>query len=65
MSFSAYGTGKTGDTMYESDDEGHDFNGYLESGNDSQSFTQHSSQHTNDGDYKLELDDDELEDDID
>ncbi|XP_017092542.2 transcription factor Dp isoform X1 [Drosophila bipectinata] len=61
----AYGTGKTGDTMYESDDEGHDFNGYLESANESQSFTQHSSQHTNDGEYKLELDDDELEDDID
>ncbi|KAH8271508.1 hypothetical protein KR018_002203 [Drosophila ironensis] len=52
----AYGTGKTGETLYESDDEDRDFISYMESGN---------AQHTADGEYKLELDDDELEDDID
>ncbi|XP_017040799.1 transcription factor Dp [Drosophila ficusphila] len=61
----AYGTGKTGETIYESDDEDNEFNGYLESTNDSQSFAQHSAQHTTDGEYKLEMDDDELDDDID
>ncbi|XP_030560694.1 transcription factor Dp isoform X1 [Drosophila novamexicana] len=54
----AYGTGKMGDQMYDSDDE---FNSYLELPNESQSF----AQHTTDVEYKLELDDDEQEDDID
>ncbi|KAH8348988.1 hypothetical protein KR084_013071 [Drosophila pseudotakahashii] len=61
----AYGTGKTGETMYESDDEDNEFNVYLESANESQSFAQHSAQHTTDGEFKLEMDDDELDDDID
>lgn len=56
--FTAYGTGKMGDQMYDSDDE---FNSYLELPNESQSF----AQHTTDVEYKLELDDDEQEDDID
>lgn len=61
----AYGTGKTGENMYESDDEDNEFNGYLESANESQGFAQHSAQHTTDGEFKLEMDDDELDDDID
>ncbi|XP_020815604.1 transcription factor Dp [Drosophila serrata] len=62
----AYGTGKTVETMYDSDDEDNEFNGYLETTNESQGFAQHSAQHTTtDGEFKLELDDDELEDDID
>ncbi|XP_017001081.1 transcription factor Dp isoform X2 [Drosophila takahashii] len=61
----AYGTGKTGETMYESDDEDNEFNVYLDSANESQSFAQHSAQHTTDGEFKLEMDDDELDDDID
>lgn len=46
--------------MYESDDEDNEFNGYLESANESQGFAQHSAQHTTDGEFKLEMDDDEL-----
>ncbi|XP_043646173.1 transcription factor Dp [Drosophila teissieri] len=61
----AYGTGKTGETMYESDDEDNEFNGYLDAANESQGFAQHSAQHTTDGEFKLEMDDDELDDDID
>ncbi|KAH8373112.1 hypothetical protein KR009_012127 [Drosophila setifemur] len=61
----AYGTGKTGGTMYDSDGEDHEFNGYLDVANESQNFVQQSGQHTTDGEFKLELDDDELEDDID
>ncbi|KAH8299749.1 hypothetical protein KR044_005472 [Drosophila immigrans] len=60
----AYGTGKVIDPMYDSDADDNDFNPYLESTNESQSLVQHS-QHTTDVEYKLELDDDELEDDID
>lgn len=52
--------------MYDSEDEDNEFNGYLETANESQGFGQHSAQHTTtDGEFKLELDDDELEDDID
>ncbi|KAI8037630.1 transcription factor Dp [Drosophila gunungcola] len=61
----AYGTGKTGEIMNESEDEDNEFNGYLESTNESQSFAQHSTQHTTDAEFKLEMDDDELDDDID
>ncbi|KAH8254673.1 hypothetical protein KR032_011607 [Drosophila birchii] len=62
----AYGTGKTVETMYDSDDEDNEFNGYLETTNESQGFAQHSAQHTTtDGEFKLELDDDELDGDID
>lgn len=60
----AYGTGKIGDPMYDSDDDDNDFNSYLESTNESQSFAQHT-QHTTDVEFKSEVDDDELEDDID
>ncbi|XP_034110638.1 transcription factor Dp isoform X2 [Drosophila nasuta] len=60
----AYGTGKVIDPLYDSDGEDNDYNSYLESNNESQSFVQ-NSQHTTDVEYKLELDDDELEDDID
>ncbi|XP_034653357.1 transcription factor Dp isoform X1 [Drosophila subobscura] len=52
----AYGAGKTGETMYDSDDEDAEFTVY----NDSQSLSQNTTQG-----LKLELDDDELEDDID
>ncbi|XP_017961539.1 transcription factor Dp [Drosophila navojoa] len=58
----AYGTGKM-DPMYDSDDHD-DFNPYLESTNESQGIAQHT-QHTTDVEFKEELDDDELEDDID
>ncbi|XP_034141916.1 transcription factor Dp isoform X3 [Drosophila guanche] len=51
----AYGAGKTGETMYDSDDEDAEFTVY-----DSQSLSQNTTQG-----LKLELDDDELEDDID
>jgi len=50
--------------MYDSDDDDNDFNSYLESTNESQSFAQHT-QHTTDVEFKSEVDDDELEDDID
>ncbi|XP_032591475.1 transcription factor Dp isoform X2 [Drosophila grimshawi] len=59
----AYGTGKI-DPIYDSDDEDNDFNTYHETTNESQSFAQHT-QRTTDVEFKLELDDDELEDDID
>uniref|UniRef100_A0A6P4FMY7 Transcription factor n=1 Tax=Drosophila rhopaloa TaxID=1041015 RepID=A0A6P4FMY7_DRORH len=61
----AYATGKTGESMCESDDEDNELNGYPESANESQSFAQHSAQHSNDAEFKLEMDDDELDDEID
>ncbi|XP_033250380.1 transcription factor Dp-like isoform X1 [Drosophila miranda] len=57
----AYGAGKTGETMYDSDDEDTEFTVY----NDSQSLSQNTTQRTIGDGLKLELDDDELEDDID
>ncbi|XP_034476569.1 transcription factor Dp [Drosophila innubila] len=60
----AYGTGKVVDPMYDSDDDDNDFNSYLELTNESQSFAQHT-QHTTDVEFKSEVDDDELEEDID
>ncbi|KAM8712110.1 hypothetical protein ACLKA7_012607 [Drosophila subpalustris] len=60
----AYGTGKVVDPMYDSDDDDNDYNSYLELTNESQSFAQHT-QHTTDVEFKSEVDDDELEEDID
>ncbi|XP_026842815.1 transcription factor Dp [Drosophila persimilis] len=57
----AYGAGKTGETMYDSDDEDIEYTVY----NDSQSLSQNTTQRTIGDGLKLELDDDELEDDID
>lgn len=62
--FAAYGTGKSSDSVYDSEDDDNDFNSYHELTNESQSFVQHS-QHGNDVEIKMELHDDDMEDDID
>lgn len=62
--FAAYGTGKSSDSVYDSEDDDNDFTSYHELTNESQSFVQHT-QHGNDVEIKMELHDDDMEDDID
>ncbi|XP_030381719.1 transcription factor Dp [Scaptodrosophila lebanonensis] len=56
----AYGNGNISH-IYDIDDENHVFNSYPETTNESLSFGQRG-QYTTDGDFKLELDDDEQDD---